>query len=260
MPVTPVEECAHPLETDEGHAWTSSRPGAPCRTRRGWWSSAAAPSARASRTTSPSSAGPTSSCWSAGSSPPGPPGTRPASSPRPGMATETLLWMSRYTRDLCTDARGRDRPGDGLPARSATSTSPRTPQRLEGLRREAAFVRGFGVRQPGDLAPPSSRATGRQIRDRRRPCRVLGARRGSSQPGRRHAGLRPGRPDARGPDHRGRHGHGHHQGEGLRDRRRHGQGPRSAPSTSSTPPACGAARSARWPASRSRSRPRSTTT
>src|SRR4249919_1492967 len=61
-----------------------------------------------------------------------------------GMSTETLLWMSRYTRDLCTT----------LEAETGLSTGFRpighlhlatTPQRLETLRREAAFVRGFGV-------------------------------------------------------------------------------------------------------------------
>lgn len=61
-----------------------------------------------------------------------------------GMSTETLLWMSRYTRDLCAS----------LEAETGLSTGFRpighlhlatTPQRLETLRREAAFVRGFGV-------------------------------------------------------------------------------------------------------------------
>ncbi|MEI7745285.1 MAG: FAD-dependent oxidoreductase, partial [Chloroflexota bacterium] len=61
-----------------------------------------------------------------------------------GMAGETLLWMARYTRDLCTT----------LEAETGQSTGFRpighihlacTPQRLETLRREASFVRGFGV-------------------------------------------------------------------------------------------------------------------
>jgi 4-methylaminobutanoate oxidase (formaldehyde-forming) len=61
-----------------------------------------------------------------------------------GMAHETMLWMSRYTRDLY----------EGLEAETGQATGFRpighlhlasTPQRLETLRREAAFVRGYGV-------------------------------------------------------------------------------------------------------------------
>ena len=61
-----------------------------------------------------------------------------------GMADETSLWMSRYSRDLYA----------GLEAETGLSTGFRpighislasTPQRLEALRREAAFARGFGV-------------------------------------------------------------------------------------------------------------------
>ena len=61
-----------------------------------------------------------------------------------GMADETSLWMSRYSRDLYA----------GLEARTGLSTGFRpighislacTSARLEALRREAAFARGFGV-------------------------------------------------------------------------------------------------------------------
>jgi len=61
-----------------------------------------------------------------------------------GMAHETLLWMARYTRDLYA----------GLEAETGQATGwreighlhiARTPERLETLRREQAFVRGFGV-------------------------------------------------------------------------------------------------------------------
>jgi 4-methylaminobutanoate oxidase (formaldehyde-forming) len=61
-----------------------------------------------------------------------------------GMATETLLWMTRHTRSLCRT----------LEAETGQATGYReighlhlacTPRRLESLRREAAFVRGFGV-------------------------------------------------------------------------------------------------------------------
>jgi len=61
-----------------------------------------------------------------------------------GMAHETLLWMARYTRDLYA--------GLEKDTGQATGWRPighlhiaRTPERLETLRREAAFVRGFGV-------------------------------------------------------------------------------------------------------------------
>lgn len=61
-----------------------------------------------------------------------------------GMVSETMLWMSRYSRDLY----------EGLEAETGQSTGFRaighlhlatTPERLETLRREAAFVRGLGV-------------------------------------------------------------------------------------------------------------------
>jgi len=61
-----------------------------------------------------------------------------------GMAHETLLWMARYTRDLCTT----------LEAETGQSTGFRpighihlacTPGRLEGLRRDTDFARGFGI-------------------------------------------------------------------------------------------------------------------
>jgi glycine cleavage system aminomethyltransferase T/glycine/D-amino acid oxidase-like deaminating enzyme len=61
-----------------------------------------------------------------------------------GLATETLLWMTRYTRDQCTTLEAETGQATGYRAighlHLATS-----PQRLETLRREAAFVRGYGV-------------------------------------------------------------------------------------------------------------------
>ena len=61
-----------------------------------------------------------------------------------GMATETFLWMARYTRDLCTSIEAETGQATGFRpiGHLHLATSPR---RLEALRREAAFVRGFGV-------------------------------------------------------------------------------------------------------------------
>ncbi|HEY5630286.1 MAG TPA: FAD-dependent oxidoreductase, partial [Candidatus Limnocylindrales bacterium] len=61
-----------------------------------------------------------------------------------GMATETLLWMSRYTRDLCASLEAETGQATGFRAvgHCHLATSPR---RLETLRREAAFVRMLGV-------------------------------------------------------------------------------------------------------------------
>lgn len=61
-----------------------------------------------------------------------------------GMATETLLWMSRTTRDLCRTLEAETGQATGYReiGHLHLATSPR---RLEALRREAAFVRGFGV-------------------------------------------------------------------------------------------------------------------
>ena len=61
-----------------------------------------------------------------------------------GMATETMIWMSRYTRDLCATIESETGQATGFRPighlHLATS-----PQRLEGMRREAAFARGHGV-------------------------------------------------------------------------------------------------------------------
>lgn len=61
-----------------------------------------------------------------------------------GMATETLLWMARTTRDLCRSLEAETGQATGYReiGHLHLATSPR---RLEALRREAAFVRGFGV-------------------------------------------------------------------------------------------------------------------
>ena len=61
-----------------------------------------------------------------------------------GMATETLLWMSRYTRDLCETLEAETGQATGFRAIGHLHLAT-TPQRLETLRREAAFVRGLGV-------------------------------------------------------------------------------------------------------------------
>ncbi len=61
-----------------------------------------------------------------------------------GMADETALWMSRYSRDLY--ARLEEETGLSTGFRPIGHISlASTPQRLEVLRREAAFARGFGV-------------------------------------------------------------------------------------------------------------------
>jgi glycine cleavage system aminomethyltransferase T/glycine/D-amino acid oxidase-like deaminating enzyme len=61
-----------------------------------------------------------------------------------GMATETLLWMARYTRDLCTTLEAETGQATGFRpiGHLHLATSRR---RLETLRREAAFARMFGV-------------------------------------------------------------------------------------------------------------------
>ena len=61
-----------------------------------------------------------------------------------GMATQTLLWMSRYTRDLCTSLEAETGQATGFRAVGHCHLAT-TPRRLETLRREAAFVRMFGV-------------------------------------------------------------------------------------------------------------------
>lgn len=61
-----------------------------------------------------------------------------------GMASETLLWMTRYTRDLCLSLEAETGQATGFRPIGHLHLAT-TPQRLETLRREAAFVRGFGV-------------------------------------------------------------------------------------------------------------------
>jgi 4-methylaminobutanoate oxidase (formaldehyde-forming) len=61
-----------------------------------------------------------------------------------GMATETLLWMSRYTRALCVSLEAETGQATGFrPIGHLHLAS--SPRRLESLRREAAFARGHGV-------------------------------------------------------------------------------------------------------------------
>ncbi len=69
-----------------------------------------------------------------------------------GMATETLVWMARYTRDLCVSLEAETGQATGFRPIGHLHLAT-TPQRLETLRREAAFVRGFGV--PNEELPPS---------------------------------------------------------------------------------------------------------
>ena len=61
-----------------------------------------------------------------------------------GMSSETLLWMARYTRDLCVSLEAETGQATGFRAIGHLVPAA-TPQRLETLRREAAFARGFGV-------------------------------------------------------------------------------------------------------------------
>ena len=136
--------------------------------------------------------------------------------------TETLLWMTRYTRDLCVTLEAETGQATGFRPIGHLHLAT-TPQRLETLRREAAFVRGYGVdNQELSAAEFGAPLAGRE--DRRRAGRVLRARRGPGEPRRPHPGLREGRPHGRRPDHRGRHGHRLHAGERARHRRRHGPG------------------------------------
>lgn len=61
-----------------------------------------------------------------------------------GMATETLLWMARYTRGLCVSLEAETGQATGFrPIGHCHLATNR--ERLETLRREAAFVRMFGV-------------------------------------------------------------------------------------------------------------------
>ena len=61
-----------------------------------------------------------------------------------GMATETLLWMSRYTRDLCASLEAETGQATGFRPIGHCHLAT-TRERLETLRREAAFARMFGV-------------------------------------------------------------------------------------------------------------------
>lgn len=61
-----------------------------------------------------------------------------------GMADETLLWMARYTSDLLPKLEEETGQDTGF-RRIGHLHLASTPERLETLRRESAFVRGFGV-------------------------------------------------------------------------------------------------------------------
>ncbi len=61
-----------------------------------------------------------------------------------GMSTETMTWMSRYTRDLCVEIEKETGQETGFRPVGHLHLAT-TPGRLEGLRRDAAFQRGHGV-------------------------------------------------------------------------------------------------------------------
>ena len=61
-----------------------------------------------------------------------------------GLATETLIWMTRYTRELCATLESETGQATGFRPIGHLHLAT-TPQRLETLRREAAFARGHGV-------------------------------------------------------------------------------------------------------------------
>jgi len=61
-----------------------------------------------------------------------------------GMVDETSLWMSRYSRDLYTRLEAETGHSTGFRPIGHLHLAT-TPQRLETLRRERAFQRGFGV-------------------------------------------------------------------------------------------------------------------
>ena len=61
-----------------------------------------------------------------------------------GMTDETALFMSRYSRDLYARLEAETGHSTGFRPVGHISLAT-TPQRLEALRRESEFVRGFGV-------------------------------------------------------------------------------------------------------------------
>ncbi len=76
-----------------------------------------------------------------------------------GVVHETLLWMARYTRDLCTTLEAETGQATGFRPIGHIHLAC-SPRRLEGLRRDFAFARGFGVeveelgaRELGELVP-----------------------------------------------------------------------------------------------------------
>ncbi len=61
-----------------------------------------------------------------------------------GMSSETMIWMSRYTRSLCVSLEAETGQATGFRPIGHLHLAT-TPARLETLRREAAFARGHGV-------------------------------------------------------------------------------------------------------------------
>ena len=93
-----------------------------------------------------------------------PPGTRRGSSPRPAWRTETLLWMARYTRDLCVSLEAETGQATGFRpiGHLHLATTPRAPRDAPargGLRPR------LRRRQPGALG----RRVRQAVAGRRRP-------------------------------------------------------------------------------------------
>ena len=176
-----------------------------------------------------------------------------------GMADETALWMSRYSRDLYARLEAETGLSTGFRAVGHISLAT-NPERLEALRREAAFARGFGVDDheisPREVAEPCGRSPGPTTSwpastspTRAGPTRStwrMSLAKGARQRGARIVegvavtGVRTRRAAASPASHRPRR----HRDRVRRELRR----------------ACGPASSARWPASTSRCRRPSTTT
>ena len=167
-------------------------------------------------------------------------------------ATENLTRLAKYSAELYAGLEAETGQATGFRQHGSLGLA-RTGERFIELKRAASMGRTFGleveVLSPGrgQGAPSAARGRGSGRRD-------LHPERRPGQPDRPDPGARQGGAHGRGADRRALRGHRHHPGRWPGHRRAHRARRRSRPPWWSTAPACGAARSAGWPASTCRCR------
>ena len=123
-----------------------------------------------------------------------------------GMATETLLWMARYTRDLCASLEAETGQATGFRPIGHLHLAT-TPQRLETPAPRGRVRARVRRRPTRSSRAPSSAASGRRRRPTTSSAAFYVPDEGRVNPADLTMAYATGRPHARRADRRGRHRH-----------------------------------------------------